>query len=280
MRDETSYVFLDAGTSAGWPYHWHAGKLGFHYWHGGRPYLVDSGVCNYDEALRTDWYLGASAHNTILVDGLGDGDAVKRSSGKPADVGSHLRDWQTTSDYNIAAMTNTAFESLESPVRWTRKILLFKHRLIILLDQLQSAAPHEYSWAFHFSPTTVKANSGGSQLLTGFDDRNLLVAAFQPQLFTPVEITQRHINQSGRNLLSPVGSFTARAADVTAAFLLLPVDTREFPTIDLQQVIDIDGLSLRIHTEREDIRLLIKSSSEVEFSVTTATESIREATRI
>ena len=61
MRDETdsaaSYLFLDAGAGGAWPYHWHAGKLGFHYWHGGRPYLVDSGVCNYDEALRATWYL-------------------------------------------------------------------------------------------------------------------------------------------------------------------------------------------------------------------------------
>ena len=71
-RLPASYVFLDAGAGVAWPYHSHAGKLGFHYWHGGRPYLVDSGVCNYDEALRTTWYLSAPAHNTILVDGLGD----------------------------------------------------------------------------------------------------------------------------------------------------------------------------------------------------------------
>ena len=283
MRDGTdpsaSYVFLDAGAGRAWPYHWHAGKLGFHYWYGGRPYLVDSGVCNYDEALRTAWYLGAPAHNTILVDGLGDADVAKGHSGKTTEVGSCLRGWQSTSAYDIATMSTTAFESLESPVRWTRKILLLKRRFVILVDQLRSAAAHEYSWLFHFAPTTIRVDRLCNRLLTGFDDRNLLVAPFQPQAFASVEITQRHINQNSRNVPAPVSRFTARAADVTAAFLLLPVDTRGFPMIEMQQTTDAAGVFLRIHTEREDIHILIKRSSEVVFSGTAAIETVPEVTR-
>jgi hypothetical protein len=280
MRDKNSYVFLDAGAGGGWPYHWHAGKLGFHYWHDGRPYLVDSGVCNYDESLRADWYLGAAAHNTILLDGLGDSDAAKRASGKNGSVGSSLSGWRSAPTYDIATMSSTAFESLESPVRWTRKVLLLKRRFLILVDHLQSADAHEYSWLFHFTPTVVRANNTRSRLLTGFDDRNLLLAPFGPQLFAPVEITQGHINQRGRDIPSPVGRFTARAADLMAVFLLLPVSAREFPTVDLQQTMDADSLSLRIHTKQEDVRLRIKPASEVEFSIAAATESISEVTHL
>ncbi len=275
-----SYVFLDAGAGTAWPYHWHAGKLGFHYWHAGRPYLVDSGVCNYDEALRATWYLGAPAHNTLLVDGLGDGELAKRHSGKNTEVGSRLDGWQSTSACAMATMSSRAFESLESPVRWTRKILLFKRRFIILVDQLESTAVHEYSWLFHFTPTALRIDDVGRRVLTGFDDHNLLVAPFQPQTFTPVEIVQRHINQNSRNVPAPVSRFAATGKDMTTAFLFLPVDHRKFPTMELQQSTDTNGLSLRIRTEREDIRVLIKLSSlEVVFS-TTAAKSVREVTRV
>ena len=57
-----------------------------------KPCLVDSGVCNYDETLRATWYLNAPAHNTILVDGLGDGDVAKKYSGKVTEVGSCISD--------------------------------------------------------------------------------------------------------------------------------------------------------------------------------------------
>ena len=115
--------------------------------------------------------------------------------------------------------------------------------------------------------------------MTGFDDRNLLVAPFQPQMFTPVEIVQHHINQNSRNVPAPVGRFTASGTDVTTAFLFLPVHDQEFPSIELQQSGDRNGLSLKIRTEREDIHVLIKPAFEVVFSATAA-KSVREVTRV
>ncbi len=91
-----------------------------------------------------------------------------------------------------------------------------------MVDQLRSASTHEYSWLFHFTPPTLQIDRPRNCLLTGFDDHNLLLAPFQPQLFAPVEIVQRHINQNSRNVPAPVGRFTALAADVTTAFLFLP----------------------------------------------------------
>ena len=174
-------------------------------------------------------------------------------------------------------MSSAAFESLESPVRWTRKILLVKRRFLILVDQLHSDTAHEYSWLFHFASTTVHAvNSSRSRLLTGFEDHNLFVAPFQPQLFSPVEITEGHVNKKSRNVPASVSRFVTRATDRIAAFLFLPVNSREFPSVELQQSTDTDNLSLRIRVEGKDVRVLIKPSSEVVITETAAMESVRE----
>lgn len=281
MRDgsgrDASYVFLDAGAGTKWPYHWHAGKLGFHYWHGGRAFLADSGVCNYDEALRDAWYLTAAAHNTILVDGLGDSEAARRSTPKLAGVGSCLSGWRTTPEYILATMTSTAFESLETPVRWTRQILLFKHRFLVLVDHLLSASAHDYSWEFHFAPTTLQLDTSRKRLLTGFGDHNLVLAPFQPETFAPVEIVQRDINKNSRNFAAPVGRYMTRTRDLTAVFLMLPVHGVQFPSLELDKTTGEAGVLLEIRMGRHTISLNITDSgSEAVAPVATGTKLVGE----
>ena len=89
-----------------------------------------------------------------------------------------------------------------------------------------------------------------------------------------MEITQRHINQNGRNIPAPVSRFSVQSTEVTTAFLFLPVDCRKCPSIDLRQTTETAAFSLRIRTEHDDMRVLIKPSSEVMFSVAATTESV------
>ena len=227
MRNEASYLFLDAAGSS-LPFHWHAGKLGFHYWHGDRPYLVDSGVCNYDERLRKEWYLTARAHNTILIDGT------------PADGVSRISEWE----HDHATMTTGG-----NGVHWKREILLLKRGGLIVMDSLQSAAVHDYTWLFHFVPTTLKTDAPNKRLLTGFADRNLCLAPFDPRLFSRMEIIQGHVNKGSRNVSAPVGHFSARASDLAMAFLILPTTGSEFPKIELEQL--ADGWVIRTDAMRE-----------------------------
>jgi hypothetical protein len=282
MRDATgahsAYVFLDAGVA--WPYHWHGGKLGFHYWHDGRPYLVDSGVCNYDDPLRVAWYLKPEAHNTVLVDDLGDADAARQFSTDPTDVGCRLCGWQSTPEYDLATMSNAAFEALPTPVSWTRQFLFLKRRqLIVVVDRLDGATEHEYRWLFHFAPTTLRTYAFRKQVLTGFDDRNLLLAPFCPEKFARMEVRQGHVNRHSRNLSAPVTNFVARGACLEVAFLALPVSGREFPALRLQQMAAVDGLSLKIDLGGELVGLVIPhSSSEVIIETTKSDKVTPEAT--
>jgi len=258
MRDgRDGYLFLDAAAGVGSLFHWHGGKFGFHYWQGGQPYLVDSGVCNYDEPLRKTWYLTSAAHNTILVDGLGDTELTKLHSAKTSEVGSRLTGWQSTPEFDLATMTSTAFLAATTPVAWMRQILMLKRHFVIVVDRLQSAAAHEYRWLFHYTPTTLDADVSRKRLLTGHDDRNLLLMPFQPLMFQQMKVGQSHINQCGRNVLAPVGEFVAHADDFVAAFLLLPVSGAEFPEVDLEQTSDAGGVTLDVHTEHESTHLFI-----------------------
>jgi hypothetical protein len=264
-RESSAYVFLDAGVA--WPHHWHGGKLGFHYWHGARPYLVDSGVCNYDDPLHATWYRKPEAHNTVLVDGLGDADVARKFTASATNAKSCLCGWQSTPEYDLATMSNEAFQVLPAPVSWTRQLLLLKRRqLLVIVDRLDSGAEHEYRWLFHFAPTTLRSDALHKQVLTGFDDRNLLLAPFCPETFARMEVRQGHVNQQSRNLRAPVASFVARGTRSELAFLAMPVNGREFPNLRLRQTAEADGVSLRIELGTEVIELVVPhSSSEVRF---------------
>lgn len=129
LRDGRSYVFLDAGESH-WRAHLHSGRLGFHYWRDGRPRVVDSGCCNYDEPLRKLWYLTAAAHNTVLVDGA------------PADAGCRIVELHPTR------------ATMRSDDGWTRMVSLDETGLEVA-DSLESDVEREYTWFFHFADEPV-----------------------------------------------------------------------------------------------------------------------------
>jgi len=284
MRDKTTadaaYVFLDAG--AAWRAHWHGGKLGFHFWHGGRPCLVDSGVCNYDDLLRVQWYMKPEAHNTVLVDGLGDADVARRFSADLTDSGSRLGGWQSTPEYDRAIMSTEAFQALPTPVSWTRQLLFLKKRQwIVVVDRLDSATGHEYRWLFHFAPTTLRTSALGKQAFTGFGDHNLLLAPFCPERFAHMEVRQGHVNQRSRDLSAPVTSFVARGTCLNVAFIAMPVNGHELPSLRLQQTEDAGGLSLKIELETETVELMIpNSSSEVRIKAAKSTGLKSEVTYV
>ena len=71
-RDGGQYFLLDASPLLDALSHYHAGKLAVTYFHGGRPFLVDSGCCSYDDDAFAEWFKQPQAHSTLLIDGQGD----------------------------------------------------------------------------------------------------------------------------------------------------------------------------------------------------------------
>ena len=71
-RNDGMYFLLDASPLLDALSHYHAGKLAVTYFHDGKPFLVDSGCCNYDDDSFAEWFKQAKAHSTLLIDGHGD----------------------------------------------------------------------------------------------------------------------------------------------------------------------------------------------------------------
>lgn len=219
MRGGNWYAFLDAGPTMLW--HWHGGKLGFHLWYQGEPILVDSGICNYDDPLRLSWYCTPAAHNTLLVDGMGDRKREDIPFAEKASAGCRVVDWESNEQYDFATLRHEGFPASVGAVQWVRHFLLLKDRFFLIVDRVQSEAEHDYTWLFHFSPGEVIPQGDGVRTAFARRDLDLLCATggCSPELL----LGEGYINCKGCNLRATVAHFIGRAASTVEAFALLPV---------------------------------------------------------
>jgi len=258
MRDpdvrNPAYVFLDAGQQI--LGHWHGGKLGFHLWFGSRAFLVDSGVCNYDEMLRLLWYVRPEAHNTVLVDGEGDhiGGGTDRLT--PL-AGSRIVKWESGDAYDWAVMTHDGFRGRKEPVSWRRDFILLKGVGAIVVDHLRSSGEHSYTWLYHFLPCALETRTAEKSAMTLFPDTNLLLLPASPAAVGQMSVGPGSLNVQGRNAAAPVVRYQTRGGDVVQAFLLLPVDGSAWPEVRFTQVREAGSLVLDMERGGATIRLTL-----------------------
>lgn len=65
LRNKRAEVFVDAMPRGEW--HHHKGRPNVLVYIDGSPFMVDSGVCNYDSAARDQWFVTPQAHNVVIV---------------------------------------------------------------------------------------------------------------------------------------------------------------------------------------------------------------------
>ncbi len=114
----------------------------------GRTLLADSGLYSYVEGPEREYFIGTSAHNTVLVDGVNQGEGAAI----PA-LAQQGEGWLYQSGYH----------ELYAGVRHARAVLMLQRDLVLVLDRLTSAAPHRYTQMWHFPPdVTVSAEGDGT----------------------------------------------------------------------------------------------------------------------
>jgi len=256
------YIFLDAGREILW--HGHAGKLGFHLWWNGVPLLGDSGVCNYDDPLRRNWYITAPAHNTIIVDGKDD-FTKNAAPGSDNISGAEFIHWQSAKDFDYAVMEHSGWERLGIPVRWRRHLVMIKNDFAVVVDCLESKTPHEYHWIFHPLTRTGNANSADKSFLLQRPDTGLLLAPFEPAAFTDFSIDSGFINRAGRNVSAPTVNYSARANSITASYILFPAVGGSRPEIKLTQRNIDSGVILTVQAKEKTWRLKVCKNMHFEF---------------
>ena len=81
-------------------------------------------------------------------------------------------------------MTSSAFLTASPSVSWTRQVLMLKARFVIVVGRPGKRRDSRLRWLFSLRTTTLRADESQKRLVTGFDDRNLLLAPFRPEIFS------------------------------------------------------------------------------------------------
>lgn len=151
LRTPQWFALLDASHGTGRFSHYHAGKNGLTIWFQNRPFLVDSGCCNYDDPHFKDYFKLATAHNTVLVNNQGDGELR----------GSY--EWLCCADAKLLPATadNTLAATLTTAkwpgVSWQRSLTAHDDSLTVN-DRLTAPADSKITFVFNLHPDVAVKN--------------------------------------------------------------------------------------------------------------------------
>ena len=118
-------------------FHGHYDKLSFVFFGYGQELGVDPGRARsqaYRLPIHRNWYKASISHNTVLVDGKGQGPAAGK-----------LNLFRRTSDYSaVAASCDEAYPDVRQ-TRW----LVMTDSYLLVYDELHSNADHRFDWLYH-----------------------------------------------------------------------------------------------------------------------------------
>lgn len=144
-----TFVTFDAG-----PYrteHSDLDALGVTMYSHGAPVVPEAGLFHFDQQPERAYFHGTRAHNTVVVDGR---DQAKGAA--------------TPGPYGTASgMTwATGTSRLYGGVTHRRAVAVLRQGLVLVVDRLASAAPHDYTQTWHLPPGTRTETSGADVLVS------------------------------------------------------------------------------------------------------------------
>lgn len=148
-KKDAVYVVLDAThKNSG---HWHAGKPHLVIHAGDQALACNPQLANYDDPTFHQYFKSADAHNTVLVDGEGDG--LVKGPWNYTHVSNPKLTWfRSGKSADIVRATTDGFARLKSPVSFERTVVFVKPGLVFVHDVLKSDGNHRYDWLLHSLP--------------------------------------------------------------------------------------------------------------------------------
>jgi hypothetical protein len=183
------YLCFDGGRFG--QAHFHEDKLHFVLHAYGRPFLVDAGNHSYSDHWMAQWSVLSQAHNTILVDGVGQcrWRSDRREWYSPVPLKNR---WVTEVSRDVVEADFAGpYERDIGPVKIRRRILFHKGQTPCwwITDWIEGTGPHEVTELFHFAhdiaivdeiPGGVLSRiSGGPDLAILVSDSSLPVRRFR-----------------------------------------------------------------------------------------------------
>jgi hypothetical protein len=173
---QARYLIFDAGGYGG--FHGHEDKLSFELSAFGTPMLTDAGAYAYTgEPAYRAYFVGTAAHNTVMLDGLGQNRYRDRRHRRPipaprAKPAAGVR-WVSTEAYDAvsgvydegyapAGAEGRGHPGAEIMVRHTRRILFVKPDYWLLVDELDGTGVHDVEQLFHFPAGAQAAVEDGA----------------------------------------------------------------------------------------------------------------------
>ncbi len=112
--------------------------LGITMYSNGSALLPTSGLYTYTEEPALEYFHGTRSHNTVVVDG-------KDQAEGSAEAGSH--------GSSAGSTWASAVSRLYAGVTHHRTVVVLRQGLVLVLDELSSAAKHQYSQTWHLGPS-------------------------------------------------------------------------------------------------------------------------------
>jgi hypothetical protein len=144
-----TYVTFNAGTYR--TSHSDLDALGMTMYSNASTLLPTSGLYTYTEEPWLEYFHGTRSHNTVVVDG-------KDQAQGSAQAGSYGSSGGSTWASGVSG--------LYAGVTHHRTIVVLRQGLVLVLDELSSAAPHAYAQMWHLAPGSNVSSSSGKTLVT------------------------------------------------------------------------------------------------------------------
>jgi len=149
--------------------------------------VVDPGTYAYNRERRwRDFFRGTRAHNTVVVDGLGQAEPIFTFRWRrAADARCEFAHQGEMFDY--VRGVHRGYERLRDPVTHKRHVLGVRGRCFVILDDMIGEAEHEYTARIHFAPGTCVTREEGSVEVTAAHRAALCAMPFGPGSFRIAE---------------------------------------------------------------------------------------------
>lgn len=171
-----TYFFFDCSPLQNEFSHYHGGKLAPTLFLGGKPFLVDSGCCSYDDHAFAAWFKQCYAHSSLLIDGTGDSTLEGKYHWLAAPSVT-LQPWQGNRITAVSAGKTPGWEN----TRWSRTAAV-DDKSLVLIDEITRPETAEYSFVFVLHPEVKVTVSGTSAILVNGDVKVKMTSAEPPEL--------------------------------------------------------------------------------------------------
>lgn len=159
---KANYLLFDAAPYGG-P-HGHEDRLSIEVSANGVPIVVDSGSYTYaPEDPYRNYFVGSYSHNTVLVDGKSQVRRWNKECLEPKAGEKETAAWLSNAafdfvsasyedGYGVLDLTYVDLGTAVRNVSHRRRVLFLKPDYWLVIDELDSAESHEYSFLFHAAP--------------------------------------------------------------------------------------------------------------------------------